>query len=140
MTLTLILLAVLLTVSGVFRAFHEAPLHDPDCGLNRWAYERFALSRPRLWSWLDSRVSHLNKYKWAVGRPAWQGRLLRGPLVAITDFWHLSYFLSNNCYDVALLLLLLTLGVKLWIALALTLLDSALFEPVYSSLRAYVKR
>ena len=138
--MTLILVAVLLAVSGVFRACHEAPMHDPDCGINRWATLRFEVSHPVLHQWLDSRYSSLNKYRMAEGKSPFIGWLLKGPLVCVTDFWHASYTISNGLYNVSFALVLHLLGLKAWIIVGLVLIDSSLFEPTYSALRAYVKK
>lgn len=138
MTAATLAASVLLAVCGPLRALHEAPVHDPDCGVNKWAKERFALSRPKLWQWLDSRFSYQNKYRLAVGHPKWVGKLLVGPLVGITDLWHLSQTLGNFFYGLALVYVLLSPPLtSWWLIMTVAWIDDLFFEPAYSALRNY---
>jgi hypothetical protein len=134
-----ILLTLALLLSGPARAVHESVSHDAACGTNAWAYKRFSQSLATIgwWNWLDNRVSSNNKYLWAVGRPAWVGQLLQGPLVGVTDLWHFSYTVSNVAGNVALGLALLAGPVHWWTALLLPFVEDILFEPTYKLLRNY---
>lgn len=146
--LPLLLLSVI--VSGPARALHEAPVHDPDAGLNAWSAKRFAVTRPKLHKWLDSRHSYTNKYRFAAEvaalLPKWVpetwreriGNLFLGPLVCFTDAWHLSYTITNIAGNCALFLALLSGDAWSMVAAAsIVFVEDALFEPTYRLLRRY---
>jgi len=114
--------AVLLcAASGAARAVHDALSHSPGC-LTRYG------------AWWDNATSWKLKYKNAdpTAGPAFPGATT--VLVFITDAWHFFNFLAWGFADAAFLLA--GWPSLHWWAVAAVLARRAVFEPLYSHLRA----
>ena len=128
----------LLIVGQLGRAINQSQSHDGNAGVNAWAYLVLRPKYPRLYRWIDNRVSCNNK--WRKGDPA-NGETFWGSsnlLVFITDLWHFSYFIEDNVYDLALVLLIRQ-AFDVDIITAWMILQPAafVFELIYRPLRKY---